>query len=76
MDTLNRSSRRNQILTTTSTSRHTWVSFPEQAKNRDEGNDIVREDYPNGYALYAFYLGPISPKDILTWRSKGLSALN
>ena len=25
-------------------------------ENRDEGNDIVREDYPNGYALYAIVL--------------------
>ena len=27
-------------------------------ENRDEGNDITREDYPNGYALYAFDLSP------------------
>ena len=27
-------------------------------ENRDEGNDIAREDYPNGYALYAFDLSP------------------
>ena len=28
-------------------------------ENRDEGNDIAREDYPNGYyALYAFNLSP------------------
>ena len=26
--------------------------------NRDEGNDIDREEYPNGYALYAFDLSP------------------
>ena len=25
-------------------------------ENRDECNDIAREDYPNGYALYAFDL--------------------
>ena len=25
-------------------------------ENRDEGNDIAREDYPYGYALYAFDL--------------------
>ena len=25
-------------------------------ENRDEGNDIAREDYSNGYALYAFDL--------------------
>ena len=25
-------------------------------ENRDEGNDIAREDYPSGYALYAFDL--------------------
>ena len=25
-------------------------------ENRDEGNDIGRDDYPNGYALYAFDL--------------------
>ena len=25
-------------------------------ENPDEGNDIAREDYPNGYALYAFDL--------------------
>ena len=27
-------------------------------ENRDEGNDITREDYPKGYALYAFDLSP------------------
>ena len=27
-------------------------------ENRDEGNDIARENYPNGYALYAFDLSP------------------
>ena len=27
-------------------------------ENRDEGNDITREDYPRGYALYAFDLSP------------------
>ena len=27
-------------------------------ENRDEGNNIAREDYPNGYALYAFDLSP------------------
>ena len=27
-------------------------------ENRDEGNDIAREDYPNGYVLYAFDLSP------------------
>ena len=27
-------------------------------ENRDEGNDIAREDYPNGYAQYAFDLSP------------------
>ena len=27
-------------------------------ENRDEGNDIAREDYANGYALYAFDLSP------------------
>ena len=27
-------------------------------KNRDEGNDIAREDYPSGYALYVFDLSP------------------
>ena len=26
--------------------------------NRDEGNDIGREEYPNGYALYDFDLSP------------------
>ena len=26
--------------------------------NRDEGNDIDREEYSNGYALYAFDLSP------------------
>ena len=46
-------------------------------ENRDEGNDIAREDYPNGYAIYAFDLSRISPKkDISTWRSNGPSALN
>ena len=25
---------------------------------REEGNDIAREDHPNGYALYAFDLSP------------------
>ena len=25
-------------------------------ENRDDSNDIMREDYPNGYALYAFDL--------------------
>ena len=33
--------------------------FSETGKeNRDEGYDIAREDYPNGYALYAFDLSP------------------
>ena len=27
-------------------------------ENRDEGNDIARKDYHNGYALYVFYLSP------------------
>ena len=27
-------------------------------ENRDEGNDIAREDYPIGHALYAFDLSP------------------
>ena len=27
-------------------------------ENRGEGNDIAREDYPNGYALYEFDLSP------------------
>ena len=27
-------------------------------ENRDEGNDIAHEDYPNGHALYAFDLSP------------------
>ena len=27
-------------------------------ENRDECNHIAREDYPNGYALYAFTLSP------------------
>ena len=27
-------------------------------ENRDEGNDITREDYAEGYALYAFDLSP------------------
>ena len=27
-------------------------------ENRDEGNDIAREYYPNGYALYAFDISP------------------
>ena len=27
-------------------------------ENQDEGNDIASEDYPNGYALYAFDLSP------------------
>ena len=27
-------------------------------QNRDEGNDIAGEDYPNGYAMYAFDLSP------------------
>ena len=27
-------------------------------ENRDEGNDITREDYPRGYALYDFDLSP------------------
>ena len=27
-------------------------------ENRDECNDIARQDYPNGYALYAFDLCP------------------
>ena len=58
MDTLNRSSRWNQSLTTTSTSRHTWAFSGIGKENRDEGNDIAREDYPNSYALYAFDLSP------------------
>ena len=33
--------------------------FSETGKeNRDEGNDIAREDYSNGYALYAFDFCP------------------
>ena len=34
--------------------------FPGTGKlNRDEGrDDITREDYPNGYALYTFDLSP------------------
>ena len=56
MDKLNRSSRWNQILTTTSTSKHSWASSGTGKENRDEGNDIAREDYPNGYAQYAFNL--------------------
>ena len=33
--------------------------FSETGKeNRDEGNDITREYYPRGYALYAFDLSP------------------
>ena len=31
--------------------------------NRDEGNQISREDYPNGYALYAFDLSPDLAED-------------
>ena len=27
-------------------------------ENRDEGNDIALEDYPNGHALYAFEFSP------------------
>ena len=27
-------------------------------ENRDERKDIAREDYPKGYAMYAFYLSP------------------
>ena len=27
-------------------------------ENRDEGNDIAPEDYPNGYALFKFDLSP------------------
>ena len=27
-------------------------------ENRDEGNEIAHEDYPKGYALYAFDLSP------------------
>ena len=27
-------------------------------ENRDEGNDLARKDYHNGYALHAFYLSP------------------
>ena len=50
--------------------------FSETGKeDRDEGNDIAREHYPNGCALYAFDLSPLK-KDISTWRSKGPSALN
>ena len=46
-------------------------------ENRDEGNDIAREDCPNGYALYAYDLNPdLAKKDISTWRSKGTSASN
>ena len=32
-------------------------------ENRDEGNDIAHEDYPNGYALYAFDLSPDLAED-------------
>ena len=30
--------------------------FGTGKENREEGNDIAREDYPNGYALYSFDL--------------------
>ena len=46
-------------------------------ENRDKGNDIAHEDYPNGYALYALDLARISPKkDISTWPSREPFALN
>ena len=32
--------------------------FGTDKENRDEGNDITREDYPRGYALYPFDLSP------------------
>ena len=32
--------------------------FGTGIENRDEGNYIASEDYPNGYALYAFDLSP------------------
>ena len=32
--------------------------FVTDKETRDEGNDITREYYPNGYALYAFDLSP------------------
>jgi hypothetical protein len=32
-------------------------------ENRDEGNDIDRTDFANGYALYAFDLSPSLSED-------------
>ena len=32
-------------------------------ENRDEGNDIAREGYPNAYALYTFDLSPDLAKE-------------
>ena len=32
--------------------------FGTGKENRDEGNDITREDYPRGYELYAIDLSP------------------
>ena len=59
METLNQLDRWNQTMPAVSASRHSWASFSGTGKeNRDEGNDITREDYPRGYALYAFDLCP------------------
>lgn len=41
-------------------------------ENRDEGNDISREDYPAGYALYAFDLSPdLSEEDHFNLAKQG-----
>ena len=58
MITLNRSDGWNQTTPAVSTSAHTYASFQKPTENRDEGKDIMREDYPKSYALYAFDSSP------------------
>ena len=50
-------------LTNTSTFRYTLASFPEPPKKTETKATISRDDYPNGYALYAFYLTPDVAED-------------
>ena len=59
MDTLNRLSRWNQILTTTSTFKHSWTSFPEPAKKTETKATISHANTtPTATPLYVFDLTP------------------
>ena len=53
------------------------IFFGTGKENRDEGNDIAREDYPNGYALYAFDLSPdLDEEGNFNLAKQGVFALN